>query len=58
MDNVRLLGDRVTQAENLHRLALKHVRECNNQFRGLDKELNTMRPELMRLQWEKDQYTR
>lgn len=58
MDNVRLLGEKVNQAENLHRMSLMHVRECNTEFRNIDKQLNAMRPDLMRLQWEKDQYTR
>ena len=58
MDNVKLLGDRITSAENSHRQAIIQQRECNNVFRALDRDLNTLRPELMRLQWEKDQYTR
>ena len=58
MENVRLLGDRVTQSEESHRHSLKLVRECNTNFRNIDKHLNAMRPDLMRLQWEKDQYTR
>lgn len=58
MDNVRLIGDKVNQAESLHKMALMHVRECNTEFRNIDKQLNGMRPDLMRLQWEKDQYTR
>ncbi len=58
MENVRLLGDRVGQSEESHRQSLMLVRECNTNFRNIDKHLNAMRPDLMRLQWEKDQYTR
>ena len=57
IDNARLLDEKVQIAETLHRAALRHVKESNDTFRALDRNLNTLRPELMRLQWEKDQYT-
>ena len=57
MENVKLLKDRVTQADQHYRAAIAHSRECNNKFRKLDCDLNTLRPILMRLQWQKDQYT-
>ena len=58
LDNGKLLGDRLALAESHHRQALNDMRDCNNKFRALDRDLNTLRPDLMRLQWEKDQYTR
>ena len=58
MDNGKLLGKRLEQAEASHRKAMSDMMECNNRFRALDRDLNTLRPDLMRLQWEKDQYTR
>ena len=58
IENVRLLGEKVQIAETLHKAALRHVKDSNDTFRALDRDLNTLRPELMRLQWEKDQYTR
>lgn len=58
IDNVRLLGEKVGQAEQYHRMSLKHVRDCNLEFRNIDRQLNAMRPDLMRLQWDKDQCTR
>ncbi|XP_019854198.1 PREDICTED: phosphatidylinositol 3-kinase regulatory subunit gamma-like [Amphimedon queenslandica] len=57
MDNGKELGKRLEQAEACHRKALSDMRDCNNRFRALDRDLNTLRPDLMRLQWEKDQYT-
>ena len=58
VEKIRLLGENVQIAETLHKAALRHVKESNDTFRALGRDLNTLRPELMRLQWEKDQYTR
>ena len=58
MDNVKVLGDKVAQAEHLHKMAMTEKREINNAFRSVDRDLNALRPELMRLQSEKEQYTR
>ena len=58
MENAKLLGDRITAAESSHRTSVQQLRDCNSKFRALDRVLNILRPELMRLQWKKDQYTR
>jgi phosphoinositide-3-kinase regulatory subunit len=56
MDNVKLLSERLSQAEHQHRLAFQASRDCNNRFRAIDRDLNTLRPLLMKLQWQKEQY--
>uniref|UniRef100_A0A1X7VM49 SH2 domain-containing protein n=1 Tax=Amphimedon queenslandica TaxID=400682 RepID=A0A1X7VM49_AMPQE len=57
MENAKLLSHKITVAESSHKTSLQQLRDCNSKFRALDRDLNVLRPELMRLQWEKDQYT-
>ena len=58
MENGKVLGDKLQQAERYHKMALQNMMDCNKNFRALDRDLNSIRPILMRLQWEKDQYIR
>lgn len=58
MTNGKLLGERLREFQKLHDLSLRSYREVNMEFRTMDKDINTVRPELMKLQWEKKQYTR
>ena len=55
---IRLLGDNVEITNIVYRAAVRHVIESNDTLTALDRDLNTLRPELMRLEGEKDQYTR
>lgn len=58
MANGKLLGERLREFQKLHDVSLRSYREVNMEFRTMDKDINTVRPELMKLQWEKKQYTR
>ena len=58
MANGKLLGERLREFQKLHDVSLRSYREVNMEFRTMDKDINTVRPELMKLQWEKRQYTR
>ena len=58
MTNARLLGERLREFQKLHDKSLRTDREVNMVFRTMDKDINTVRPELMKLQWEKTQYMR
>ena len=56
MQNAKLLGKRLQEATKTLQQAGRHFNEVNMEFRTMDKDINTIRPELMRLQWEKEQY--
>ena len=58
MTNGKLLGERLREFQKLHDKNLRTHREMNMIFRTMDKDINTVRPELMKLQWEKTQYMR
>ena len=58
MANGKLLGERLREFQKLHDKSLRTHREVNMVFRTMDKDINTVRPELMKLQWEKTQYMR
>jgi len=38
--------------------ATRHMQEVNVEFRTMDRDINTIRPQLMKLQRTKDDYTR
>ncbi len=58
LENAKILGERVQEATRQLNMVQKQLREANTEFRTLDRDINTVRPELMKLQWEKEQYTR
>jgi hypothetical protein len=58
MENAKLLGQRKNDAEKNIVQASKHHREINVEYRTMDKDINTVRPQLMKLQRQKDEYTR
>jgi len=58
MANAKVVGERLMEFQKLYDLSLRHLMETNMEFRTMDKDINTMRPELMKLQWEKEQYMR
>ena len=45
------------QEANLQK-SLRQLQEVNVEFRTMDKDINTIRPQLMKLQRNKDEYTR
>lgn len=58
MDNARQLGQRKQDAEKNLNQAIRHMRETTVEYRTMDKDINTVRPQLMKLQRNKDDYTR
>ena len=58
MDNFKLLGQKKLEAEKNFKQAACHLQEKNIEFRTIDKDINTIRPRLMKLQRNKDEYTR
>ena len=59
MKNAKVLSERLKDARDkvMPRLQ-REVAHVNVQFRTMDKDINTVRPLLMKLQREKDHYTR
>ena len=57
MNNAKLIASRIREAQKSLQQAGRNFAEVNMAFRTMDKDINTIRPELMRLQWEKEQYT-
>lgn len=57
LENARLLGERVQESQKAAELSRRKLHEANIEFRTMDRDINTIRPELMKLQWEKEQYT-
>ena len=58
MVNRKLLGERLREFQKLHDVSLRSYRKVKMEFRTMDIDINMVRPELMKLQWEKKQYTR
>ena len=56
LENARLLGERVIESQKAADLSRRRLHEANIEFRTMDRDINTIRPELMKLQWEKEQY--
>ena len=54
MDNIKLLKERLETAKGELNYATNELRTRNMKFRDLDRDLNTIRPEMMRLQSHKD----
>ena len=57
MDNFKVLGERLHENTKKAEKARKTLNDLNGEFRNLDRKVNATRPELMKLQFEKDQYT-
>ncbi len=58
MENARLVGLKKQEATKNLQQATRHLQEVNMEFRTMDKDINTIRPQLMKLQRTKDEYTR
>lgn len=58
MENARLIGQKKQEAQKNLNQAVRHMQEVNVEFRTMDKDINTVRPLLMKLQRNKDEYTR
>lgn len=58
MENAKVLGQRRVDAEKNLNQATRHVRIKTTEYRTMDKDINTVRPVLMKLQRSKDDYTR
>ena len=58
IDNAKLLGERLQEATKKHPQMQVKFNKINVEFRTMDKDINTVRPQLMKLQREKDHYTR
>ena len=58
MDNARVLFLKKQEAQLNLTQAVRHLQEVNIEFRTMDKDINTVRPLLMKLQRNKDEYTR
>ena len=55
---MKLLQSKITDVKNILEVAVQHCKEAQIKFRQIEKEINTLKPELIRLQYEKDLYTR
>lgn len=58
MKNAKVLAERLQEAKANVPLLQKRLAHANIEFRTLDKDINTVRPLLMKLKREKDHYTR
>ena len=58
IENSKLIGVKLQEANRNHPQLQKKCNQINVEFRTMDKDINTVRPLLMKLQREKDQYTR
>ena len=57
IENAKLIGEKLQEATRNHPPMQRTVAHINMEFRTMDKDINTVRPLLMKLQREKDQYT-
>ena len=58
MENMKVLQTKITAQKNILEVAVRNFSEARIQFRHIEKQNNTEIPELMRLRYEKDLYTR
>ena len=58
MENAKMLGDKLNEANRAVMTVQRQFAQVNVEFRTMDKDINTVRPLLMKLQREKDQLTR
>ena len=58
MENAKLLGEKLQDANKIIPKVQRNFALINMEFRTMDKDINTVRPLLMKLQREKDQHTR
>jgi hypothetical protein len=57
MENAKKIGVMFQEANRNHPQMQRTFAQINMQFRTMDKDINTVRPELMKLQREKDHHT-
>ena len=57
MDCMKELRDKIQYAEYKYQEAVVALKDCNNRFSVIDRQLNMIRPKVLRLQKDKDQYT-
>ena len=57
MENAKKMGEKLQEAIRNHPQMQRKFAQINMEFRTMDKDINTVRPELMKLQREKDHYT-
>ena len=50
MSNAKRVGKKMQDAQRMCDIEGKHEREHNVEFRTLDRDLNTIRPDIMKLQ--------
>ncbi len=58
IENAKMMGYRRQDAEKNLAQANRHVRETMMEYRTMDKDINTVRPQLMKLQRNIDEYKR
>ena len=58
MDNAKLIGFKKNEVQKNLSQAVRYLQEINIEFRTMDRDINTVRPQLMKLQRNKDEYTR
>ena len=58
MNNAKALGEKLQDANKASNMLAREFSQINMEFRTMDKDINTVRPLLMKLQREKDQFTR
>ena len=58
MENAKMLGDKLNEANKAVITVQRQFAQVNIEFRTMDKDINTVRPLLMKLQREKEQLTR
>ena len=56
--NAKLIAQKKQIQEANLQKSLRQLQEVNVEFRTMDKDINTIRPQLMKLQRNKDEYTR
>ena len=56
--NAKLIGQKLQEATRNHPLIQRRYNQIHMEFRTMDKDINTLRPQLMKLVWEKEQYIR
>lgn len=58
IQNAKLIGEKLLEATRNQPRLQRRFLLINMEFRAMDKDINTIRPLLMKLQREKDYYTR
>ena len=58
MENAKILGQRRGDAEQNLLQANRHYQDATMEYRTIDKDMNTARPQLVKLQRQKQEYIR